>query len=435
MALDDNSNDFLKHAIKRAIVSDLINERIEAYKTELESLQKAEHGSGCPFSINSEEVESCTCLAKAQGATKPSTSLGDKFGNYKQKWKATDRKYSGSGGRPIMQGLPAISRKLDAKLPPDAMKAEPPTKKEEANPPDNSAGTNMFMAEGDDEVARTVADIKRTHASMNRVRSSIDRADSEHGAAWSPKAKKIHETKMKPLNAQLDAHHEKLKELGHTYDHLSGKVTPINKGEDYDDNNGRTVMSKVTKGAKVPASVAGKKKVNPPPPPNGLVPSQKIPDNNDAEVKTPGNKLPIKKADPMFLKEGKKAAVKKAQGGVAPPKAMKPVMPAKPQVGPMGATGGGGMGKTEGLDKAVLPQHKEAIRRDALQGAFQSAKQSGAAPAKATPAPKMPSPEEHAQRNSGIQDFMPKGKWDKSELGKCAYGCGKSEHLEKCGMV
>ena len=56
MALDDNSNDFLKHAIKRAIVSDLINERIEAYKTELESLQKAEHGSGCPFSINSEEV-------------------------------------------------------------------------------------------------------------------------------------------------------------------------------------------------------------------------------------------------------------------------------------------------------------------------------------------------------------------------------------------
>lgn len=111
-----------------------------------------------------------------------------------------------------------------------------PTKKGEngvagGEPPGIDAQTNMSMAEGDDEVSRTVSDIKTGYKKLHRIKGSMDRADLKHGAAWSPKAKEIHATKYKPAQTELDAHHTKLKGLGHEYSVLSGTATPISKAE------------------------------------------------------------------------------------------------------------------------------------------------------------------------------------------------------------
>lgn len=85
--------------------------------------------------------------------------------------------------------------------------------------------------------------------------------------------------------------------------------------------------------------------------------------------------------------------------------------------------------KEETLEKAGLNIKDKAVSTHMNHDAFKA--YHAASGSQAPSAPKLPSQQEHVSRHDAFSSFMPKGKFDKAEMGHCAL-CLKGEHDGEC---
>lgn len=471
MALSDISKKIFKDAVKKEVLKELVKRQIEEAERKFEFLKKAEEDGLCPVCFNKDAPGSCSCLIKAESLSKPPVSeaqrkamhaaanghstlgipksVGEDFsaadpgGKLPEKKKTKKAEESESSlGKQSSEGVGSASG--DA-----ASMSQQMHMSEDSGSPTSVSEAKKIVEKGEDIASDGLApryseDVgestkgSKSPSSVKEAKKFVEKAEESHSESGSMSDG---ENSMSVSTSESDGEQEV---------RVRAKL-PIEKGEDFDNNEGKTVRSKID--GKVPAP-AGKR--NPKTAPNNSVKSKKLDDNDQSgDAKNAVKKSPpsIKHSDSKNL--GKSENLKKmgptgdANMGMSfsekKSKLNKQAGMQAPKAGVAGAAGAamgrpGGMRmaekvgapppampKTSNTAKPVMPKAPPAmkselgkarpnigeVKGDALQGAHEAAK-----PPKAK-MPNVADPVTHMNRQQEFQEFMPRGKWSKSELGNC----------------